>query len=207
MTPPRNESTGLVYGMTQSNDGATPLDQSEAIGLKQFWIASRDQLNELESANISRALEDRQWHMLKTSDLLDDLVLRRLHKAMFSNVWTWAGKYRTTEKNIGCDPREISVRVRDLCESAKLWFDGGMPVDEAGCRFHFTLVAIHPFVNGNGRHARAATNLLLESVGSTPFTWGRTELLTPSDTRSIYISALRAADRGDVEPLLAFVRT
>lgn len=193
--------------MTQRDDGATPLDESEKFGLKQFWISNRDQLNELEFANISRALADRYWHRLSTSEILDDLVLRQLHKAMFSNVWEWAGKYRTTEKNIGCDSREISVRVRELCQSAKLWFNGGMPIDEAGCKFHFDLVAIHPFANGNGRHARAATNLLLESVGSTPFTWGRTELLTPSETRSTYISALRAADRGDLGPLLAFVRT
>jgi Fic-DOC domain mobile mystery protein B len=193
--------------MTQRDDGATPLDESETFGLKQFWISNRDQLNELEFANISRALADRYWHRLSTSEILDDLVLRQLHKAMFSNVWEWAGKYRTTEKNIGCDSREISVRVRELCQSAKLWFNGGMPIDEAGCKFHFDLVAIHPFANGNGRHARAATNLLLESVGSTPFTWGRTELLTLSETRSTYISALRAADRGDLGPLLAFVRT
>ena len=193
--------------MTQRDDGATPLDESETFGLKQFWISNRDQLNELEFANISRALADRYWHRLSTSEILDDLVLRQLHKAMFSNVWEWAGKYRTTEKNIGCDSREISVRVRELCQSAKLWFNGGMPIDEAGCKFHFDLVAIHPFANGNGRHARAATNLLLESVGSTPFTWGRTELLTPSETRSTYISALRAADCGDLGPLLAFVRT
>jgi Fic-DOC domain mobile mystery protein B len=193
--------------MTQRDDGATPLDESETFGLKQFWISNRDQLNELEFANISRALADRYWHRLSTSEILDDLVLRQLHKTMFSNVWEWAGKYRTTEKNIGCDSREISVRVRELCQSAKLWFNGGMPIDEAGCKFHFDLVAIHPFANGNGRHARAATNLLLESVGSTPFTWGRTELLTPSETRSTYISALRAADRGDLGPLLAFVRT
>lgn len=193
--------------MTQRDDGATPLDESETFGLKQFWISNRDQLNELEFANISRALADRYWHRLSTSEILGDLVLRQLHKAMFSNVWEWAGKYRTTEKNIGCDSREISVRVRELCQSAKLWFNGGMPIDEAGCKFHFDLVAIHPFANVNGRHARAATNLLLESVGSTPFTWGRTELLTPSETRSTYISALRAADRGDLGPLLAFVRT
>lgn len=193
--------------MTQRDDGATPLDESETFGLKQFWISNRDQLNELEFANISRALADRYWQRLSTNEILDDLVLRQLHSAMFSNVWEWAGKYRTTEKNIGCDSREISVRVRELCESAKLWFSGGMPIDEAGCKFHFDLVAIHPFANGNGRHARAATNLLLESVGSTPFTWGRTELLKPSDTRSIYISALRAADHGDMGPLLAFVRT
>lgn len=193
--------------MTRRNDGATPLDESETFGLKQFWISNRDQLNELESANISRALEDRYWHRLSTNEILDDFVLRQLHKAMFSNVWKWAGKYRTTEKNIGCDSREISVRVRELCQSARLWFNGGMPTDEAACKFHFDLVAIHPFANGNGRHGRAATNLLLESVGSTPFTWGRTELVKPSETRIAYISALHAADRGDLAPLLAFVRS
>lgn len=193
--------------MTNTYDGATPLDDEETGGLKQFWIATRDQLNELESANISLALEDPSWRRMSTNQLLDDLALRRLHRAMFTDVWTWAGKYRTTEKNIGCDPREIAVRVRELCESAKLWFDGGTSVDEAGCHFHAELVAIHPFVNGNGRHARLATDLLMTSVGAPRFTWGGASLVEPSVTRSTYIAALRAADRGDLGPLVAFVRT
>ena len=193
--------------MTRKDDTSTSLTDDELIGLRIRPTPSRNELNLIELTHIASAMGDPRWTSMSTSQLLDDLILRRLHKAMFGDVWTWAGKYRTTEKNIGCDPREISVRVRDLCESAKLWFDGGMPVDEAGCRFHFTLVAIHPFVNGNGRHGRLATDLVMESVGAPRFTWGGTSLVEASATRSAYISALRAADRGDLVPLLAFVRT
>lgn len=193
--------------MTRNDDTATSLTDDELIGLRLRPTPIRNELNLIELSHIASVMDDSRWQSLSTSELLDDFALRRLHKAMFGNVWTWAGKYRTTEKNIGCDPREISVRVRDLCESAKLWFDGGMPVDEAGCRFHFTLVAIHPFVNGNGRHGRLATDLAMASVGAPRFTWGGTSLVEASATRSAYISALRAADGGDFGPLLAFVRT
>lgn len=193
--------------MTRNDDTATSLTDDELIGLRLRPTPTRNELNLIELSHIASVMDDSRWQSLSTSELLDDFALRRLHKAMFGDVWTWAGKYRTTEKNIGCDPREISVRVRDLCESAKLWFDGGMPVDEAGCRFHFTLVAIHPFVNGNGRHGRLATDLAMASVGAPRFTWGGTSLVEASATRSEYISALRAADRGDFRPLLAFVRT
>ena len=193
--------------MTRNDDTTTSLTDDELIGLRLRPTPTRNELNLIELGHIASVMDDSGWQSLSTSGLLDDFALRRLHKAMFGDVWTWAGKYRTTEKNVGCDPREISVRVRELCESAKLWFDGGMPVDEAGCRFHFTLVAIHPFVNGNGRHGRLATDLAMASVGAPRFTWGGTSLVEASATRSAYISALRAADRGDFRPLLAFVRT
>ena len=193
--------------MTRNGDASTSLTDDELIGLRIRPTPSRNELNLIELTHIASVMGDPHWTSMSTSQLLDDLMLRRLHKAMFGEVWTWAGKYRSTEKNIGCDPIQIAVRVRDLSDSAKLWFNGGMPVDEAGCRFHFELVAIHPFVNGNGRHARLTTDLLLASVGAARFTWGGVSLVEPSDTRSTYISALRAADRGDLGPLLAFVRT
>ncbi|MGF4355977.1 hypothetical protein ACQF5H_27560 [Klebsiella pneumoniae] len=34
-------------------------------------------------------------------DVLDDVFLRKLHKQMFSDTWTWAGTYRKSDKNIG----------------------------------------------------------------------------------------------------------
>lgn len=176
-------------------------------GLRLSWVATRDDLNAAEAANIAKALRMRRWYGYSTDQLLDDLVLRKLHEAMFDDVWKWAGKYRTTEKNIGCDPDHIAVRVRGLCGNAKYWFAGTTPPDEAGARFHHELVSIHPFANGNGRHARAATDLLMMSVGAPVFTWGRVNLVKASETRQSYIAALRAADGGDHEPLMAFVRS
>ena len=188
-------------------DGATPLSEEDKDGLRLSWVATRADLNAAAAANIAKALRTRTWLRHSTEQLLDDHLQRRLHTAMFGDVWTWAGKYRATEKNIGCDPAQIAVRLRDLCGNAKYWFEGALPPDEAGCRFHHELVAIHPFVNGNGRHARAATDLLMRSTGARGFTWGSANLIQPSDLRKAYIDALRAADRGNLEPLLAFVRS
>jgi Fic-DOC domain mobile mystery protein B len=196
------------WGSVEEPDGATALSDEEKHGLKPSWIATRADLNAAEVENIAKALKARRWQSASTKELLDDLVLRQLHKSMFSDVWEWAGEYRLLEKSIGCDPRYISVKVRDLCRDALYWFaDAQLSTDEAGCRFHRDLVAIHPFSNGNGRHSRTVTDLLLRSLGVQPFTWGRANLVKPSQTRSQYITALRAADVGDYGPLLAFARS
>ncbi|MBU6244331.1 MAG: mobile mystery protein B [Actinomycetales bacterium] len=197
------------WASSDDPDGATPLEDEEREGLKPTWIATRSDLNNAEAANIAQALRARRWSRLSTTELLDDLCLRQLHLAMFGDVWRWAGTYRLSEKNIGVDPRHIAVKVRDLVSDAALWIQGThMSVDEAGARFHRHLVAIHPFVNGNGRHARAATDLVLASVSVTPFTWGGEALLGDArDVRASYIAALRAADAGDYAPLLTFVRS
>ena len=189
-------------------EGATPLTHEEGEGLKPSWIATRADLNAAEQQNIAKALRSARWSRLTTKELLDDLALRRLHRAMFGDVWKWAGDYRLTERNIGCDPFSIAVKVRDLCEDAKYWFAGThMSHDEAGCQLHHSLVAIHPFSNGNGRHSRAVTDLLMRSVGEPAFTWGSTNLIDAANVRSRYITALRDADRGDVRALLGFVRS
>ena len=34
------------------------------------------------------------------------------------------------------------------------------------------MTQIHPFTNGNGRHARMMADLLIERLGRKPFSWG-----------------------------------
>ena len=123
----------------------------------------------------------------KHRDILSEGFILRLHKRMFGNVWKWAGKYRTSRKNIGVPPWEVAVGVRGLCEDAKLWIgsvsnaadaaDSAIASDEIAARFHHRLVSIHPFANGNGRHARMMADLLLvHGLGRERFTWGRHDL-------------------------------
>jgi Fic-DOC domain mobile mystery protein B len=208
--------TGRGFGVSdehawnaQGPDGATPITPEEAKELRPTYIATRRELNDAERANIAEALRRPRWHRLSVDRLLDDLQLRRLHREMFGSVWLWAGQYRTTERNIGSDPRSVSVEVRDLVLNSRFWFakDSCMPLDEAGCRLHHDLVWIHPFANGNGRHARAITDLVIRAAGGTAFTWGGRSLDEVSATRTRYIAAVRAADRGELGPLLEFVRT
>ena len=189
--------------------GSTPLDPDEAAGLIPTWVATRGDLNQVESENIILALDRRRWRHPTTVLLLDDLVVRNLHADMFGKVWCWAGSYRQREVTIGVDPDRIATCVRDLVDDAKHWFQGArpMPLDEAGYRFHHRLVQIHPFPNGNGRHSRAITDLLLLDNHGQPFTWGSADLDVPGGTRNAYIAALRAADDHDYQPLARFVRS
>jgi hypothetical protein len=63
---------------------------------------------------------------------------------------------------------------------------------------HHRLVAIHPFVDGNGRTARLVMNLLLMRRGYPPTVILRTN-------RRQYYSVLAQADSGKTEALVNFV--
>jgi fido (protein-threonine AMPylation protein) len=69
------------------------------------------------------------------------------------------------------------------------------------------VVALHVFPNGNGRHARLAADLLAERLGRPVFRWGQSDLIPIGDARAAYVGALKAADAGDLRPLLAFARS
>ena len=100
------------------------------------------------------------------------------------------------------------MELRTLLDDVRYWIEHQTyPPDEIAARFHHRLTCIHCYPNGNGRHARMATDLLLTRIGEEPFSWGHENLVDPGETRARYISALRAADRHDIQPLLAFVRS
>ena len=187
-------------------DGATLLDPDEREGLKFKHVTTRGELNELEQANIANGL---LWlERRRKSDILTGEFMRKLHKRLFGDVWRWAGKYRWTEKTIGVDPTQIPVHLRILLDDARFWAENGTyPPLEAAARFHHRLVQIHLFSNGNGRHARIAANIYLqEYFDETPIEWAHGfDLMVDNERRKQYISALKAADRGELGLLLAFV--
>ncbi len=126
---------------------------------------------------------------------------------MFGGVWRWAGKFRTTERNIGVDAWKIPVELRILLDDARPWVAQSVyPPDEIAVRLHHRLVQIHPFPNGNGRHARLLADLQAMQLGRPRFPWGRGVLTNPEALRRGYIDALRQADAHKIGPLLAFAR-
>lgn len=194
--------TDLLF---EQDDAATPLSEEEREGLIPSYITLRRELNEAEQANI---IEAQEWAYKRKRDVLDERFLNNLHKRMFGTVWRWAGNYRRSGKNIGIDAYRIPVELRQLIEDCRYWVENKTyDPDEIATRFHHKLVLIHPYPNGNGRHARLATDLLLRSLDQEPFSWGSVNLVNTNNTRSQYIHALRAADQHDLNPLLAFVRS
>ena len=186
-------------------DAKTELSGEEKEGLIPSYITLRSELNEAEQANI---LEAHNWAASHKRDVLNEKLLKTLHRRMYGNVWRWAGDYRTTGENIGVDAYRIPTDLRQLLNDCRYWIaNATYEPDEIAARFHHGLVAIHCYPNGNGRHARLATDLLLTSMEQQPFSWGSKNLVDEEETRNQYIAALRAADDHDIGPLRKFVRT
>ncbi|ACL74364.1 mobile mystery protein B [Thioalkalivibrio sulfidiphilus] len=191
--------------LEEQDDASTPLQEQERADLIPSYITLRSELNEAEQANI---LEAQEWAFARKRDVLNERFLTGLHKRMFGRVWRWAGRFRTTDRNIGVDAWRIPMDLRQLLDDCRYWIEHGTyEPDEIAARFHHRLVLIHPFPNGNGRHARLATDLLLANQGRPRFSWGRASLINPGEARQGYVEALRAADKHDIVPLLEFVRS
>lgn len=186
--------------------GATPLSPEELNGLIPSFVTTQGALNEFEQTNILQGLT---WAANSRQEILTEKFLIELHNKMFGHTWKWAGTYRTSDKNIGCPYWDIPMRVLELIKNTQAIIESNStPIDELVIRFHHRLVLIHPFPNGNGRHSRLMADLLIKKLGGSPFTWGgKVDLVSPSETRNQYLSALRAADNRDLAPLLLFARS
>jgi Fic-DOC domain mobile mystery protein B len=153
-------------------EGNTPLSAEEQAELIPN-LATKEELNEWERQNI---LEAYAWALapngLRRRDPLIGPYLRDLHLRMFDQTWKWAGTYRTTEK-IGVQPHEIREGIGTLIGDARYWLEHRTyPADELAVRFHYRLVWIHPFANGNGRHARLMADVLAQRQERPVFSWG-----------------------------------
>lgn len=186
-------------------EGATPLEHDEMEGLKFKHVTTRDELDHIEQANIQSGL---QWlSKSRETDILTERFVCKLHQKLFGDVWHWAGSFRRTGKNIGVDAVQIGIELRTLLDDIRYWIDHDTyPSLKAAIRFHHRLVLIHPFPNGNGRHARIMADTILEKLyGTRPIDWsGGYDLQAMSDRRREYIAALRAADEHNYQPLYQF---
>jgi Fic-DOC domain mobile mystery protein B len=194
-----------VSGLFEEPDYAMALTPEERDALIPSHIAYRSELNEAEQENIARAQD---WALGRKRDPLSEKFIRELHRRMLGDVWQWAGKFRKRERNLGIPFYEIPAALRQLLDDTKTQIEyRTYSPDEIAIRFHHRLVAIHPFPNGNGRHARLVADLLVMRLGQERLSWGRTSLRDASTMRRAYIAALKAADNHDIGPLLNFARS
>ena len=194
----------LIY-----TEGQTPLDEAEKEGLLLKTISTHAELDEAEQLNIEEAVE---WTMKKNFSIraiLSEDFINGLHKRMYRDVWRWAGEFRRSEKNMGVDWTVIPVELKILIGDGKFWIENKIfSEDEIAIRFKHRLVSIHCYSNGNGRHSRLIADVIISHVFSKPvFNWGAGDLVKAGQIRKKYIEALRAADKGNYDQLLAFSRT
>jgi Fic-DOC domain mobile mystery protein B len=190
------------------SNGQTPIDEDEKEGLLISTITTRSELDEFEQLNIQEAQEWIRKRKFTKEKILTEQFVKELHRRMYSDVWNWAGEFRTTNKNIGVDKYEIGIRLKNLLDDCVYWIEHKTYLDdEIAIRFKHRLVSIHCFSNGNGRHSRLMAEIIIKYIFGKPiFTWHSTNLTTRDDPRKEYFAALKEADAGNILPLVEFAR-
>lgn len=187
----------------------TPISEEEKEGLLIKTISTRIELDEFEQQNIESAVE---WALHKNFNLNKILTINfilEVHKRMFNRTWIWAGSIRKTNKNLGVDKFQITQELKILFDDCKYWIENDtFSSDKISLMFKHRLVSIHPFPNGNGRHSRLVADILITHVFKEKvFSWGALNLTKPGESRKLYLEAIRAADQGNMEPLIVFARS
>lgn len=189
-------------------DGQTPLDENEKDGLLIKTIGTRGELDEFEQLNIEKAVEWTISLKFQPEDILSEQFIKQLHNKMFCDVWSWAGKFRKTNKNIGVDKYLVAEELRRLIDDCKFWIKNKTySKDEIAIRFKHRLVKIHCFPNGNGRHSRLMADVIISKIFEKKyFSWSRSDINKKSEARTNYLKAIKKADKGDIKLLIEFAR-
>ena len=186
----------------ETPEGATPIGDADGLLLPVETMAD---LSAAESENVLKATTKRlgRRNNPKRRWLTEEL-LRTVHAEMYGDVWVWAGRYRDVELNIGVPHHRIREEIRKLCDDVWFWdSEAKDPPDvlERACRLHHRLAWIHPFQNGNGRHARLISDMYLRAHGLPLPVWPSADIARKGGARDEYLAALRAADQDDFAPL------
>ena len=195
--------------------GETPLEPDEADALTpRARLVFGDQPTKLDLYETEEAIADEvsvklfaeiASGALSLGDLLTDTFLRDLHRQLYEDLWSWAGKYRTRELSIGIDPLNIAVELHAAFDTFRYRWEhtNDWTARELGIAVHAETVRIHGFVDGNGRSTRMLADLVFFAVQDPEsfvedYDWN-------VDKRQ-YISLLRQYDVSrDPGPLAAFI--
>ncbi len=196
----QNMEVEFTYNSNAIEGSTLTLRETQLIIRQGITVNGKSLSEHLEAKNHPRAIE--YVESLADGELTEDALLK-VHRLIFSGVLENAGHYRNAQVYIeGSDhvpppAFEVPTLVTDLLKWLKQNPDELRPVEVAAV-FHYRLVSVHPFDDGNGRVARLLMNLVLMRHGY---------LLTVvrKVDRRRYYDTLGKADNGDLKPLVDFV--
>jgi fido (protein-threonine AMPylation protein) len=193
--------------------GETPLPHDELMALLPHVVAvletpvSRAAVYDLEQAvqeQVSEELLTAAFNgSLSLDELLTDYFVRDLHERLYGDIWSWAGRWRQRDVNIGVDPRQIAVELRSALDNIRYRWEhtDDWTARELGLTTHAETVRVHPFTDGNGRTTRLLADLVFitaQHPAEFQYNWDL-------DKRR-YIELLRSFDtHRDARELAAFV--
>ncbi|MEI7803648.1 MAG: Fic family protein [Bacteroidota bacterium] len=184
------------------NTGWTPSPEENKLGL-----TDKNLINEQEAKGIASA--EIFMFSLDSETKFSTKLITEIHRIAFDELYDWAGKWRTTQVNVGQfvppEPSQVLQLMYQFVDNLNFKIQGAKNSDEhisCLCYSHYEFVRIHPFNNGNGRTGRIVMNLCALKFGYKPLELYHRE----GDSRKIYIDAMKSGDDGKFEPLSALIR-
>lgn len=171
-----------------------------------------------------REVRGRQWAFARACDrrtrgtIPRDYDILDMHRAMFADVFAWAGTTRVEDRgpggNVPVPGSQVRVALRQFADDLRVWVRavGREPsladVAAVVARAHFRFQWIHPFYDTNGRTGRVLDHYLLWvtfGLMGPDFANTRTLRYRPTeDTAEAYYAGLRAADGHNEKPLRSY---
>ena len=202
------------YGARTMTDDTRPVGATsggDISGLILRHLSTPAARNAAETEAISRAYDKHVYRgrrKKRETEWLTDDFIRKVHADMFGAIWEWGGQYRQTKLNIGVEPHLIREQIKILTGDFFSWNEAtsNMPIVEIAARLQHRLTHIHPFINGNGLHARLLTDIFLCSRQHIIPQWPQIQLMSQGNQiREQYIRAMKKADSGDLTELIQFI--
>ncbi|HAK77166.1 MAG TPA: hypothetical protein DCR35_08515 [Runella sp.] len=169
-------------------------------------ITDKQLLNLYEASGIAKA--EIMLQEMDAEARFDISLILEIHRTAFSELYNWAGKWRTVQVQVGKltppHPSQVPTLMYQYADDVDFRLN---LVNEKGeiaellAYLHHRFVWIHPFNNGNGRTARLLLNAAAMLKGYEPIQLYH----RLGEARKEYINALRAADEGDLNVLTQLI--
>ena len=192
----------LTYHSNAIEGNTLTLRETQVVIEEGITIGGHSLREHLEATNHAKAF-DELHRLAQGSDPITLDTILYLHALVLHDIEASAGTFRQQPVYIrGSDLRPPEGRqVRPLMEQWVRWLEGeGKSYHPLvrGAISHHGFVAVHPFIDGNGRCSRLLLNLQLIQAGYAP-----AFLLREWKLR--YLQALQAADRGVYQPIINLI--
>lgn len=192
-----------TYNSNAIEGNTLSLAETKAVLLDGVTVSGHPLREHLEAVNHREA-----WRLMRRMAArpapLDEGDVLDLHRVILTGIQSDdAGVYRRDRvrvvgsSRIFPNPLKVPQLMGELIGELNAQAGELHPVTLAA-RAHYGLVAVHPFIDGNGRTARLLMNLLLIRAGYPP-------ALIPVTARAPYYGALEEANGGNLAPFDALV--
>jgi Fic family protein len=198
-----------IYHSNAIEGNTLNLLETKMVVEEDIAIGGKRLTEHFEAINHAKAIDFVEELVIK-KEAFTEGVLKKIHSIVLQNIDDEnAGKYRMFNVRIAKIPENVHIpphfldvpqQMKDLFTWYKKNQNSLHPVELAS-RFHFQLVYIHPFADGNGRTARLSMNLILMKHGYPPAI-----IKANPEHRFRYYEALeKASVEGNIKPFVSLV--